>query len=93
LEDIKLQSPNDSLSNTSSSTTSSAKRSKTEKQLEEVDPDQFQEAKIVYEMLNSMDKQVRPGSKWYIISNSWIEKWQKYVYFDYLSQDNESSKE
>ena len=35
-----------------------------------------------------MDKQVEPKSRWHIISTKWVEKWQKYVYFDYLDKSS-----
>ena len=33
-----------------------------------------------------MSKIVKAGSKWFIISMKWLESWQKYVFFDYLTQ-------
>lgn len=32
-----------------------------------------------------MERIVRPGSIWFVISNSWLEKWQKHVYMDYIT--------
>ncbi len=54
---------------------------------ESVDPKRFDEAKTVHEMFNRMDKLVKAGSPWYIISMKWIDKWQKYTFFDYLSSE------
>ena len=31
-----------------------------------------------------MDKQVRPGSTWFVVSLKWIESYQRYLYLDYI---------
>lgn len=49
-----------------------------------VDEKRLQEAKDVAKLIKEMDKQVTPGSKWFIVSMRWIDKWQKYTYFDML---------
>lgn len=38
-------------------------------------------------MLQNMDKTVEQGSKWHVISIKWVQVWQKYTYFDLLSND------
>jgi hypothetical protein len=43
-------------------------------------------------MINRMDKKVKPGSKWYILSMKWVNKWQNYIYFDHLSNSSEPLK-
>lgn len=53
--------------------------------LSSVDTVRFEEAKELYRMIQKMEKRVEPGSKWYIVSMEWIEKWQRHVYFDYLT--------
>ena len=40
-----------------------------------------------------MDKLVTAGSKWYMVSIKWIDKWQKYTYFDLLTGSEESQEE
>lgn len=37
-----------------------------------------------------METLVTEGSKWHIISKKWIDKWQAYVYFDYISPSEEA---
>ena len=51
----------------------------------------FGEADEVKQMLANMAKTVAVGSEWYIVSMSWIQKWQSYVGFK--SGDDEESKD
>lgn len=44
------------------------------------------EANEVRDLLTAMSKQVQPGSIWYIISQTWITKWQTYVGFEQGSE-------
>jgi len=53
----------------------------------QIDENRIREAKEVADLLKNMDKLVTPGSKWHIVNMKWIEAWQKYTYFDYLSND------
>ena len=53
----------------------------------QIDENRIREAKEVADLLKNMDKLVTPGSKWHIVNMKWIESWQKYTYFDYLSND------
>lgn len=50
----------------------------------EVDQVRFQEAKLVFNLIQKMERIIQPGTKWYILSMEWVKKWQNYVYFDYL---------
>lgn len=52
---------------------------------ENVPKDRLEEANKVHDLLRSMEKKVRPGSVWFVISMNWIEVYQKYLYLDYAS--------
>jgi ubiquitin carboxyl-terminal hydrolase 4/11/15 len=41
-----------------------------------------EEANQVRELLQNMSKNVATGSKWYVINQAWINKWQTYVGFE-----------
>ena len=41
--------------------------------------------------MSKMSVNVTPGSKWFFISTSWIEKWKKYVHFDKLEGQSADS--
>ena len=43
---------------------------------------------MVKEMIDSMDRLVTPGSKWYVLAMDWVQQWQKYTYFDYLEEND-----
>lgn len=38
-------------------------------------------------MIDRMDRLVKPGTVWYILSMDWVKKWQVYTYFDHLTED------
>ena len=54
----------------------------------EEEKERFEQAKMVNEYLKKMDRLVKPDSKWYIVSMKWVEAWQKYSFFDYLSSES-----
>lgn len=51
--------------------------------------DAKKEAELVKEMIKNMAKMVEVESVWYIVSMSWITKWQNYVGFDKQDGDDE----
>ena len=34
-----------------------------------------------------MERIPTPGQVWHVVSNSWVEKWQNYTFFDYLGSE------
>ena len=58
-----------------------------------VDQRRLSEARTVSQLLTNMDKTVTPGSQWFIVSMKWIDKWQKYTYFDLLTENQTSISE
>lgn len=51
---------------------------------DDVSAERIEEGQKVKDLIDQMEIKVRPGSIWYLISNSWMQEWQKYVYYDYL---------
>ncbi len=49
------------------------------------------QAQDVAMLLQKMDKIVTDGSIWHLVSMAWIDKWQKYTYFDLLDGESQSA--
>ena len=48
------------------------------------------EAKKVRAMIKDMPKLVREGQEWFVISMSWIKKWQAHCGFDSLDSEDQA---
>jgi len=51
--------------------------------------ERLKEAVEVRDMLSQMDRQVKEGSTWFLIGNQWMEKWQKYVFYDVINGETQ----
>lgn len=45
-----------------------------------------EEADCIRDLIKNMPKNIKPGSQWFIVSMTWINRWQAYVGFDDGSQ-------
>lgn len=43
-----------------------------------------EEARSIYDLISKMERDIKPGSLWYIVSMKWIDTYQRYLYLDYL---------
>ena len=48
-----------------------------------------EEALAVRDLIKGMDKSVKPGSMWYLVSNEWIKAWNNWVGFDAITTSGE----
>jgi hypothetical protein len=52
-----------------------------------------EEALKVHKMFNEVPSKVEPGSKWFFISTSWMDKWKKYVSYHKLEGQPDATPE
>lgn len=45
----------------------------------------------VRKLFRNLGRLIVPGSKWYLVSMSWLKKWEKFVFFNEICQMNEKS--
>ena len=78
---------------TSAKTTTMAAENASAKVVEEVNgaTADSSEADKVKLMIKNMPKKVELGSEWYIVSMTWIDKWQKWVGFESSTEEQKST--